>query len=600
MSSHASAPVTTSLLTILCVALVHRDRPDWLAVSVGEAARATALSPERVSRLASRVARPFADIVDTFTRRGRPARIDDPVRAELVTLRALLAVASAALALVSLRRPAVRALLVGAWLHLSTELPSLTKSAFCKALSLPERTLRHWLAHPPAAHTTPPAPPPSPPPPPPQRPPRRPRFRFDVFLPGTQVGADTTDLSVFGVPLKLVGVQDVGGRDRRLLDSVVIDTRECANHVVDALRVVLRDWPGIQTLTDQGTPYMAAATRLAIDQMQAEHAPQKEGDPTGKATVERAFGSLKDVLSPLLSLTDRLAELLPSLRSPDLAIPFARLLAGCALRAYQAGARATRRAVEATGNASEDTLVRAAARAREAARSTDRSARLLLAHVHGLFLFSTSAARFVEQYRRYPLEVLRSAEASLRNRFLMRGAPDVREVDRYFAALVRNHFTEHRRRRATADASRSLQQRLRQQHHEADDADRARSADPALWLRQALDLIALQWLPSAGHLLFDGEGLGVGWMRAALDLLLRRHGCHATTDIAAGVLDQFRLACLPALGDVGIHAVAAILERELAKAHARHQPDLASDPACAIHRAIGLSTRSTPPSPLRN
>ncbi len=148
MSSHASAPVTTSLLTILCVALVHRDRPDWLAIGVGDVARAAALSPERVSRLASRVARPFADVVDTFTRRGRPTRIDDPVRAELVTLRALLAVATAALAMVPLRRPAVGALLVGAWLRLSTELPSLTKSAFCKALSLPERTLRHWLAHP--------------------------------------------------------------------------------------------------------------------------------------------------------------------------------------------------------------------------------------------------------------------------------------------------------------------------------------------------------------------------------------------------------------------------------------------------------------------
>lgn len=599
MSSHASAPVTTSLLTILCVAMVHHERPDWLAIGVGEAARAAALSPQRVSRLASRVAKPFASIVESLTRRGRPPRVHDPLRAELVTLRALLAVATAALALVPLRRPAVRALLVGAWLRLSTELPSLTKSAFCKALSLPERTLRHWLAHPPVAHTTPTTPsPPSPPPPPPQRPPRRPRFRFDVFLPGTQVGADTTDLSVFGVPLKLVGVQDIGGRDRRLLDAVVIDTRECADLVVGALQVVLRDCPGIQTLTDQGTPYMAAATKLALDQLQAEHAPQKEGDPTGKSTVERGFGSLKDILSPLLSLTDRLAELLPALRSPDLAIPFARLLTGCALRAYQAGARATRRAVEATGNANEDTLVRAAARAREAARSTDRSARLLLAHLHGLFLFSTSAARFVEQYRRYPLQVLRSAEASLRSRFLMRGAPDVREVDRYFAALVRNHFAEHRGRSATRDASRSLQQRLRQQHHEADHAERSRSADPALWLRQALDLIALQWLPSEHHLLFDGDGLGVGWMRGALELLLRRHGFAATTDIAAGVLGQFRLACLPALGDDGINAVATLLERELALAHARHQPDLAHDPTCAIPRAIGLSTRSPPPNPL--
>jgi hypothetical protein len=495
--------------------------------------------------------------------------VTDPVRAELVTLGALLAVATAALALVPLRRPAVGALLVGAWRRLSIELPSLTKTAFCKALSLPERTLRHWLAHPPVAHTTPTHSPPSTPSTPPYRPVRRPRFRFDVHLPGTQVGADTTDLSVFGVPLKFVGVQDIGGRDRQLFDSVVIDTRECADHVVDALRVVLHDCSGIQAIADQGTPYMPAATKLAIDELQAEHAPQKERDPTGKSTVERGFGSLKEILSPLLSLSDRCAVLVPSLRSADLAIPFARLVVATALRAYQAGARATRRAVEATGNASEDTLVRAAAHAREAARSTDRSARLLLAHLHAIFLFSTSATRFVELYRRYPLDVLRSAEVSLRTRFLMRGAPDVRAVDPYFAALVRNHFAEHRRRRGTADASRSLQQRLRQQHYEADHAGRSRSADPALWLRQALDLIALQWIPSDGRLLFDGHGLGVGWTRGALDLLLRRHGATSANDIAAGVLGQFRLCCLASLGNDGINAVALLLERELAQAHAR-------------------------------
>ena len=82
----ASAPVTTSLLTILCVALVHRDRPDWLAIGVGDAARAAALSPERVSRLASRVARPFADVVDTLPR-GAAGPASTTRRAELVTLR---------------------------------------------------------------------------------------------------------------------------------------------------------------------------------------------------------------------------------------------------------------------------------------------------------------------------------------------------------------------------------------------------------------------------------------------------------------------------------------------------------------------------------
>jgi hypothetical protein len=124
----------------------------------------------------------------------------------------------------------------------------------------------------------------------------------------------------------------------------------------------------------------------------------------------------------------------------------------------------------------------------------------------------------------------------MRNRFLMPGAPDVRALDPCFAALVRNHFAEHRGRRATREASRTLQENLRRKHHEADHAERSRSADPALWLRQALDLIALQWIPHERPLLFDGAGLG--WMRGALDLLLRRYGCTATTDIAAGLLGQ--------------------------------------------------------------
>jgi hypothetical protein len=423
-------------------------------------------------------------------------------------------------------------------------------------------------------------------------------LRFEVFLPGTQVGADTTDLSAFGVPLKLVGVQDIGGRDRKLFDSVVIDTRESADHVIEAFRVALRDCPGIQALTDQGTPYMAAATRIALDELQAEHAPQKEGDPTGKSTVERGFGSLKDILAPVLGLTNTLAQIIPALRSTDLAIPAARLLVGTALRAYQAGARATRRAVDAIGEAREATLVRAAARARESAHADDRSARLLLTHLHDIFLFSTSVSRFVEQYRRYPLDVLRSAETSLRGRLLIPTAPDVRSIDRYFAALVRSAFAEYRRLRATRDASGALLQRLHDEQQDADRDQAARCADPALWLRQALDVLAVQWLPGDQQLLFDGAGLGVAWISGALDLLLSRVGRLATHDIAASALAQLRLRSVDSLGDDGIAAVGRILERELANAHARCQSDLAHDLACAIPHAIGLSTRSPPPDPL--
>lgn len=593
MSSHASAPASTSLFTVVAVALVHRERPDWLAVGVADAARAAGLNHERVSRIATRVAGPFRDVVDKLTRRGRPPgeHAGDALRAELVRLRALLAVASAALALVPLHKPAVRALFVGAWRRLATELPSLTKSTFCKALSLPERTLRHWLARTPSvAVSTPPS---CPPREPRKRSPRRPRFRFDVFVPGTQVGADTTDLAAFGVALKLVGVQDIGGRDRSLFDAVVIDTRECSDHVVAAFRKVLTDCPGAQAITDQGTPFMAAATRAALDELEAEHAPQKEGDPTGKSTVEKGFDSLKGILDPLLSLSSRLAEVVPQLRSADLAVPFARLAVGTVLRAYQAGSRATRRALDVRGAASEDTLVRAAARARDVARADDRSVRLLLAHMHGLYVFHASCTRFVDLFRRYPLDVLRAAEASLRRRLLLTHAPDIRHIDRYFAALVRSAFAEHRARRAARDASAELNARLGLEHDTFRAARREHLADPACWLRDALALLVMQWLPAQRRLLFGGDGLGLGWMRGALHSLLVRHGDATAADLIAGTLDEFRRARRDAIGDDGCNAITLLVERELARARL-----LADHPPGAIPPPVGLSPCSTDPSSL--
>jgi hypothetical protein len=593
--SHDSAFVATSLLTVLCIALVQRERPEWLAVGVGDAARAAGLNHERVSRLATRVVGSFRGILDTLTRRGRPPgeHAGDALAAENVRLRALLAVASAALALVPLHKPAVRALFVGAWRRLVTELPSLTKSAFCNALSLPERTLRHWLARTPIA--TVPSSPPTPPPAPRKRPPRRPRFHFDVFLPGTQVGADTTDLSAFGVPLKLVGVQDIGGRDRSLFDAVVIDTRECSDHVIAAFRTVLADCPGAQAITDQGTPYMAAATRAALETLEAEHAPQKEGDPTGKSTVEKGFDSLKGILEPMLSLTGRLAELVPQLRSPELAVPFARLAVATVLRAYQAGARAARRALDVRGAATEDTLVHAAARAREVARADDRSVRLLLAHLHGLFAFRASATRFVELFRRYPLDVLRTAEAALRRRLLITLAPDVRDVDRYFGALVRSAYAEHRGLRTSREASGALGARLHREQDAFTAARREHVADPVRWLSDALGLLAMQWLPEQRQLLFDGDGLGLGWMRGALHTLLARHGDSTAADLVAGVLDEFLRARRDALGDDGCDAIALLLQRQLALAREKL---LADNPAGATPLPIGHLLRSIDPSSL--
>jgi DNA-binding transcriptional ArsR family regulator len=46
----------------------------------------------------------------------------------------------------------------------------------------------------------------------------------------------------------------------------------------------------VQAITDQGTPYMAEETRAALGALEAEHAPQKEGDPTGKWVSSKVAG----------------------------------------------------------------------------------------------------------------------------------------------------------------------------------------------------------------------------------------------------------------------------------------------------------------------
>ena len=308
-----------------------------MGISVAAAARSHGGSPERISRLASRAIATFETLIAGWTRIGRPARAQDPAAhdaQELAVTGALLAVATAILAHVPLRAAAIRTLIVGAWLRLQREYPALTQQRFCHLLSLSPRTLRAWIARAPTRDGQR-SPLPDPPPPPRTRPPRRPRFTFALTVPATQLAADTTDLSAFGVPLKLVAAQDVGGRDQHLFDAVLVDDHESAQLVARVLTEAIKDRPGMQAITDQGTPYMAEAVRTALEHLDADHAPQREGDPRAKATIERAFLTAKSCARPLLALTDRIAECLPSLRHPDLAKALTTLVLTALLRAYQ-------------------------------------------------------------------------------------------------------------------------------------------------------------------------------------------------------------------------------------------------------------------------
>lgn len=597
-----SKPSLVALVALVALAVVHRLRPAWVAVSTAEVARAEGEKPERISRLCSLVLGPFGALVDGLVRRGRPPRATPSDAGDLLLTRALLGVTTALLARVSLSRPGLRDLIVGAWLRLRNEAPAPTQQRFCEALALPERTLRAWLSRPrraaPSAEEPAPSPPQSPGPKKRSRGLRRGRFGFEVLLPGTVVGADTTDTAAFGVPLKLVAAQDVGGRDAQLFDAVLVDNRESAEHVVRVFGEALAGRDGIQALTDQGTPYMAAETRRALEAAGAEHAPQREGHPQGKATVERAFRTLKGIAQPILDITDRIAASWPTVRNSAVAIATTSILFTALLRAYQAGARAARAADTARAGLDEDALLRAAAKSREKARADETSRRQLLAHLHAVYQFDISQHAFVHQFARYPLAVLREADARLRRQL---HRDDIHSSLRYFAAIVRNVFADHRKGLARRERYQREQVAMAQQAAAQTERQRRWRADPASWLREALDAVVCHWRD--GHLLLGGVGLGLGWLRASLRLLVARDGLPAVTDLATGALADLRLRHNDRLGDDGFLAVASLVHRELARvARQNNAPPNAQcppPPPSATLWNIGRTTRPPAPHPLR-
>jgi transposase InsO family protein len=575
--SHSHPPKPSPLLALIALALVHRFRPSWCAISLSDAARGEGVRAERLSRLASRAASAFEAVVARMISIGRPVhdRQSDALGTELAITQSLLGVAAAMLgAIAPWRKPIARNIIVSAWLRLKAAHPELTQTTFASALALSTRTLRAWLSRRPGS------------PPKPQRLPpatkpkkkkkrkrgeRRPRFRFDVHVPKLQFAGDTTDLEVFGVPLKLIGVQDVGGRDQSLLDSVIIDDHESAELVVDAATRALRDLPGAQFLTDQGTVYMAQRTREALADLEIEHAPQKEGDPTGKATLERAFGVIKPIVAPILNLTRRMATAIPQLAQEEIAKASARLIITAVLRAYQAGARATTRAFAARAKHSAESLERMAASAREDARAQDRSSRLTLEHIHDIYIrrdepkprAQRSRKRFVDSLRKYPVVVLQEAERRFRSQV---HRSDIRDRASYFAKLARDVNDAHKKRRDRERSNDARRDKVRDEMAQVREADAVNADDPITWLRKGLDLVSLQWISTTKTLLAAGAGLGVVHLRGAIAALLAQHGSITTIDIATSVLREFTIAREADLGTAGITAIRQLLERLLPRA----------------------------------
>lgn len=582
------SPSKSSLrLALVCASIVADYDPSWLAGPVAQLIPGGGPRPEWVSRVKAKLRPVFADLIDAATRRGR--RPTPPRDHRAPVLEALLAVATRLLVLstVPVRRRAVQDELVCAFDRVHRE-HGVTAREFCAALAISERTFRSWHDRP--------AKPPSPPPPP--KPPSPPpndrntgRFALEATAPDTQLGGDTTDLRVLGVDLKLVGIQDIGDRERCLFDAFVVGERECNELITGVVTAAAAGREGLQFITDQGTPYLAEAAKQTYDAIGLEHAPQREGTPTEKATVERGFGTVKNALAPIFGVLNRIAAALPELRRPVLARHVATLLVATYLRVYAVGRSHLGHPLDGQD---PDVLRAIVEEQRERARAEDRSVRLFLEAIHAEYAIEGSCEAFVRAFRRYPLEDLRDAERRFRA-YACRCK--VRVCDRYFAAIVREvHEAGVARRSAERRQRRSEGQARRAR---ADTVQRAADLDahPERRLHEGLDLLAETWLPDTGHFVHDGQ-LARIWVRHAIAAIHAREPS-ATADCIEAHVRSWQ-AAHPNAPVALCEAVRRVLRELITEVHRAAD---AQSPAVLLGGILTSSTRTTydnerpPPSP---
>ena len=516
---HPSSPTAPSqpspLLALLAASVVKSFDPAWLSRPVSELAGDVGIRADRVSRLKKKLLGSLEKLLSRASTRGRKKR-RKPSKKELRLLRlqALLDVSREVLRLGGVKKRRAQDFLVAARDRLKRE-QEISSADFCRALGLSERTVRYWakrgVAMPKQEEV------PEPPPEPGDR--RIGRFDLAVTLPGLQAMGDTTSLSLFGVPLKVVALQDPGARHERPWEDFAVDTEENHQVVIDVVTAALEGKRGTQVIFDQGTPYMAAATKDALEELGLFHEPQKEGAPTEKATLERSFGIVKRCLAPLFGLTDKLAALLPALKDEALAKAVGRLFLAAYLHVYVTASR-----VRETGRTDDPQVLEAIAEAqREKAVAEHRSAKLLLEAIFDRHGFEGSKRDFVRAHRYHFIEDIEEAE-----RRLARQATRSRILhwERYFAGILHN-VREGRRKERERRAS--LKRRAVRERSEAERARRERDAheadlkeDPARRIAEGLSVVAGQYRKATDNLFNDGVGPGTRQIREGFEAIAGR------------------------------------------------------------------------------
>ena len=508
-SSQAFVQKPTPVLAVLAASVVASFDPSWLTGPVAELARGQGLRAERISRLKGRLLGRLEALLKRASRRGRKpicpeaaAGNGDRVR----VLESLLAVAAEILNTFKVTKPALQDRLVAARDRLKRTF-GLSHARFCQLLGLPERTVRYWAkrkSKPPRGKKNEP--------PKHSKPRNEGRFDLDITLPGIQTAADTSDWSLFGIPLKIIACQDPGNRHRELWNAFALEDHEDHEIVCQVVEQALGEKPGTQLITDQGTPYLAHEAQRCYEEMELDHAPQKEGAATDKATLERSFRTVKEAVGPLRRFFDRLGDLVPALKSVDCARAIGGLLLGVYLQVYRVAERKS--TVEYSRD--RDVLEAIAEDQRERARADSRSVKLALERIHEEYQLEGSKTKFVRSLRGHHVNDILEAERRLRSKACRCVA---KKCDRYFVGILRRVAEESRIARSRR--ARELRQlsRLRDDARKQAELQTLFHEEPEHGVASALDLLEAQYNPTTEQLVQGGRGLGRGRLIHSLQIL---------------------------------------------------------------------------------
>jgi hypothetical protein len=557
-ASQNNAPKPSRLVALTCAAVVAAYDRRWLAQPLSALVGPEDVAPETLSRLKARLLGPLEGLVARLHRRGRPKTASEALslRAELEATRTKLELAASVIAAGGVRSRALQDRLVAAYGALEKR-HAMSLRDFCTSLGLSERTFRSWRNRKPAppqdtattraaASTQAAA----------QRGPLRPRV---VPAQPAGDGGHDTHPRLRRRPADRRHPRNPGRRHKELLRAFAVTEQENSDVVVRVLGEALGALPGAQAITDQGTPYIARATQQACEAMEIEPAPQVEGAPTDKAPLERAWGTVKRALAPLLGLTDRVAAAVPQLRSPALARAALALLLGVYLRVYSGGRRHLGHPLEGHDPAALDDAV---ARAMETppARKTARASCSCRSYtptttsprISPSTTSSVPTAATTSRTSRLPSERCASARAAARSVAATATSPASSATSPSTVALAAPATTpnaKHRRRRHNEQARFEQQDGFLAQH-------------PELRLRQALDALAMQWDDRAARLAWGGAGWGRGTLVRALREMRGRAPLVWSYDVDAVLRDWRATPACPAGARI---AISALLELERAK-----------------------------------